>query len=79
MEAGHLLRGHAVHFRRSTEPAAAAVDFWLWELRTPELLQKAAAAYPERAKVLAPERPALAAALSGDGERVRELLEAEER
>ena len=115
MDAGHLLRGHAAHFRCGREdvaglridimaalrgvagfeelwlrlvpfgmiqrssPDAAAVEFWLRELRTPELLVEAAAAYPERANPLASERPALAAALRGSVERVRELLEAEER
>jgi len=67
------------YFRRASNPSAAAVDFWLRELRTPELLVEAAAAYPERVNALAAQRPALANALRGDVEQVRELLDTEER
>jgi hypothetical protein len=67
------------YFTRAPEPSAAAVEFWLRELRTPELLVEAAAAYSERAYTLAARRPALAAAVSGDVESVREGIEAEER
>ena len=65
------------YFRGSREPAA--IDFWLRELRTPELLVETVAHYPERTAALAADRPALAAALTGDTSRVEELLEIEER
>ena len=67
------------YFRGSQNPSAPAVDFWLRELQTPELLAEAAGAYAERANAIAAERPALAAALRRDIEQVGELLEAEER
>jgi hypothetical protein len=67
------------YFRRPADPSEAAVEFWLRELRTPELLLEAAALYSERAHALAAGRPALEAAQRGDSERVREFLEAEER
>ena len=67
------------YFRRPSEPSAAAVDFWLRELRSPELLVEAAGSYHSRARALADRRPALAAALRGDVEHVGELLDAEER
>lgn len=67
------------YFRRPPDPSAASVDFWLRELRTPELLLETAAAYPERANALVAERPLVKAALRRDIERVRELLDAEER
>ena len=67
------------YFRRPQDPSAAGVEFWLRELRTPELLVEAAAAYPRHASAIAAERPALVAARRGDREQVRELLDAEER
>jgi hypothetical protein len=67
------------YFRRPPDPSALAVEFWLRELRTPELLVEAAAAHPAMARALAAERPALASALSGDIEHLRGVLEAEER
>jgi len=67
------------YLRRPPAPSAAEVEFWLRELRTPELLLEAAAAYPEHATALAAERPALEAALRGGIEPVRDLLDAEER
>jgi hypothetical protein len=67
------------YFRGIEDPSAAAVKFWLRELRSPELLIEAAAAYAEHANSLAAGRPALAAALRCDAEQVRELLETEER
>jgi hypothetical protein len=67
------------YFGRAMHPSAAAIEFWLRELRTPELLVEAAAAYPEHANSLTDQRPAMAAALRGETEQVRELLDAEER
>ncbi len=67
------------YFRGSASPTPAAVEFWLRDLRTPELLVEAARAHPERAQALSAERPALAAALLVDLDQVEEALEAEER
>jgi hypothetical protein len=67
------------YFGRSPVPPEAAVEFWLRELRTPELLVEVAGVWPEQASALAAERPALGVALNGDVEQLAELLEAEER
>ncbi len=67
------------YFRRSPAPSTKAVEFWLRELRTPELLSEVAAAYPEQAKKLAADRPAISRALSGSIAQVGELMNAEER
>jgi hypothetical protein len=67
------------YFRRTADPSAAAMEFWLRELRTPGLLVEAAAAYPGEARKFAVERTSLAAALDGNIERVAELLEHEEK
>ncbi|MGH7564232.1 MAG: hypothetical protein ACREK5_07395, partial [Gemmatimonadota bacterium] len=47
-------------------PTEERVRFWLLELRTPELLVECASRFPEAAGRMARERPAVAAALSGD-------------
>jgi hypothetical protein len=67
------------YFRQPAEPSASTIDFWLRELRSPELLLEAAAAHAGRAHALADQRPALEAAVRGDMEQVRDLLDAEER
>jgi hypothetical protein len=67
------------YFSRSADPTGSAVDFWLRELRTPELLVEAASVFKARAKELASERSALSAALAGDIEQVGVVLDAEEQ
>jgi hypothetical protein len=67
------------YFGNSGQPAPELVDFWLRELRSPELLAEAAATYPTETAPVANARPAAAAALRGDIEEVRRLLDAEER
>jgi hypothetical protein len=47
-------------------PPPARVDFWLRELRTPELLIECADRFPDEARAVAAERPAVEAALAGD-------------
>jgi hypothetical protein len=66
------------YFRRTDAPSSAMADFWLRELRTPELLVEVAAAYAELARAIAASRPAAGAALEGAIEEVRKLLTAEE-
>jgi hypothetical protein len=63
------------HEEHSTDPAL--VDFWLRELRTPELLIRLATMHSETAT--ASNRPAVAAAIHGDPEKVSEALYREER
>ena len=60
------------------EPGEERVQFWLEELRTPELLVECAARFPEAARRAWPERPAVAAALSGDEAEVAMGLEQEQ-
>ncbi|HUG38269.1 MAG TPA: nucleotidyl transferase AbiEii/AbiGii toxin family protein [Candidatus Limnocylindrales bacterium] len=59
-------------------PTAEQVDFWLRELRTRALLAEAARRFPEEARSIAPTRPALAAAITGDEAGVVEALAGEE-
>lgn len=60
------------------EPNPARVQFWLRELRTPELLVECAARFPESAEALAGERSAIIAARAGDVAAVRTELGEEE-
>jgi len=60
------------------EPGEERVQFWLEELRTPELLVECASRFPEAARHAARERPAVAAALSGDEAEVAMRLEQEQ-
>jgi len=59
-------------------PGGERIDFWLRELRTPELLIRTAVAYPERCSSHLTQRPLLAAAIGGDEAAVRQALRAEE-
>jgi hypothetical protein len=68
------------YFGHATERAQArVVDFWLRELRTPDLLVRVAATSPAAAREVAAVRPAVEAALSGDPEAVSRALDDEER
>ena len=60
-------------------PTAAQVEFWLKELRTPEVLVDVARRYPGEAERLRIERPVLGAATAGDLSSVAEELWKEER
>jgi hypothetical protein len=64
------------YFRRPKEPAAQSVDFWLRELRTPELLIEVATAHPAVASRV--PRPAVTAALRSDVGAVERALADEE-
>jgi hypothetical protein len=62
------------------EPVSrSTVEFWLQQLRTPELLLELMDTHSEIAQRLAPVRPAIAAALTRDPEKVRQALAEEER
>ena len=67
------------YFEGRERPSPEQVRFWLRELRTPDLLVAVSAAWPEAARELAANRPAVAAAIGGDGSRVAEMLELEEK
>jgi hypothetical protein len=57
---------------------AGGAEFWLRELRSPELLIEAARTHNELARSIAADRPAVAAALRGEREEVAAALTAEE-
>lgn len=61
-----------------TSPTPSQIDFWLHELRTPELLEECARRFPDDAQRAAISRPAVAAAATGDIERIRAELGTEE-
>ena len=67
------------YFGRPTSATKERVQFWLRELRTPELLVEVAGAHPELACAEAVSRPAVQAALSARPDDVSEALAAEER
>ena len=67
------------YFSRQAPADAVQVEFWLRELRTPELLAAVAEAHPETADRLAATRPAIGAALKGATGEIERLLIEEER
>ena len=60
-------------------PTPEQIEFWLRELRTPEILIECVSRFPDDARRAALSRPAVAAARSGVVTRVQEELAAEER
>jgi len=64
--------------RGFSDPSPERVDFWLRELRTPELLIDCTRWFPDDAHRVAGERQAIEAALSGNLDAIRENLAAEE-
>jgi hypothetical protein len=71
MERSYLTGGGAA--------APVKASLWLRELRTPELLIEASAAWPDIARVMASVRPAVFAALVGNVSGVAIAIEEEER
>jgi DNA-binding GntR family transcriptional regulator len=63
--------------RESSDPVL--LEFWLREMRTPELLIRVVAQHPDAARRFAPHRPAVEAALNGDPERIVDALDQEQR
>jgi hypothetical protein len=61
-----------------SSPTPERIDFWLRELRTPELLIECASRFPHQARELAGQRAAVREAIEGDVEAVRAELAAEE-
>jgi len=68
----------ANYFGFREDPTAQRVQFWLRELRTPELLIEAVASNPDEARKVARSREAVSVALSGDAGAVERELSAEE-
>ncbi len=64
--------------RRPPNPARSQVAFWLREARTPAILVALCRRYPRMAQRLAAGRPAVRAALRGNGERTERALRAEQ-
>ena len=71
-----LVESHYFGHRGRATPAL--VSFWLRELRTPSLLLEVAIRNPRAAARWAKTRPAVAAAIAGDSERIEASLAAEE-
>jgi hypothetical protein len=59
-------------------PTPEQVEFWLRELRTPELLAECVRRFPEHARLVSESRMAVQVALEGEPQRVGEALAAEE-
>ena len=72
-----LIEAHYFDYRR--KPSPAQIDFWLRELRTPEILIEVAQAFSSRARQAARGRPLLAHALTRDAGQLEGALEAEQR
>jgi hypothetical protein len=72
-----LVEAH--YLRHRATPTAERQQFWLRELRTPELLVEAAAAWPELATDLQTQRPLLRLAHPDRVQELGEALAAEER
>lgn len=66
-------------FRFSSHATDKQVDFWLRELRTPELLIELAKRVPSDADQLSPVRPLLRCAITGDVTALTEQLALEEQ
>lgn len=67
------------NFFTTADPDPARVDFWLRELRTPQLLIRVAAQHSKAAREMAAIRPAVAAAIEGNLETVADALYEEQR
>jgi len=67
------------YFEREGKPSQEQIEFWLRELRTPELLLELTEAHPGIARRIESVRPAIAAALTRVSGSVALALAAEER
>lgn len=68
----------ANYFESRNDPTPAQIDFWLRELRTPELLLEAARQFPASLAAALPERPLLIHAHTGECAALAEALREEE-
>ncbi len=67
----------ANYFAHRRNPNRAQVEFWLMELRTPELIEEVAKRFPRVCRRLVSSRPLLARALSADPAELAKELEKE--
>ena len=67
------------YFARPANPAPDQVEFWLREMRTPELLIAVGSSDPEAARRFGEVRPAVAVAVRKDLREVARSMEKEER
>jgi hypothetical protein len=67
------------YFSVREKPGKELVEFWLQEMRTPELLTEICGRFPEAAELVGKSRVPIAVALRGEPDEVARELEAEER
>ena len=67
------------YFEFRAVASSKQVEFWLRELRSPELLVIAAQAHPDAAQLMATQRSAVAAAIQGEADAAARALEEEEQ
>ena len=67
------------YFEKMSEPSEVNIEFWLRELRTPELLVEVSARWPAEAAKCAASRRAVEAAIGGDVALTGACLEEEEK
>lgn len=65
------------HRENAASPRAEDIDFWLREVRTPELLIDLGRTYPAQTATLTPQRPLLALAAAGEIDALRLALDTE--
>ena len=65
------------HRENAANPSAEWIEFWLREVRTPELLSDIARTFAAQAESLCDKRPLLALALAGDIDALRLALDTE--
>lgn len=68
----------ANYFSFREDPTAARIDFWLRELRSPELLVECVRSFPEAAQLVGRERAAVAAAMRDEPEDIERELQHEQ-
>ena len=68
----------ANYFAFREDPTGVRIDFWLRELRSPELLVECVRAFPEPARVVSRERAAVSAALRGGQDEIERELQHEQ-
>lgn len=68
----------ANYFSFREDPTAARIDFWLRELRSPELLVECVRSFPEAAQPVGRERAAVAAAMRDEPEDIERELQHEQ-
>lgn len=70
----------AIHYRENAaRPRTDWIEFWVMEIRTPELLVELVGRFPHETKALRARRPLLAMAEANDLDALRTALDAEVR